>query len=324
MLTKSMIHFALIAFTLFAMLSSNIAEANTASSLYYTISRVWFDPSYIYIVYEKKRVTSHYSLSDIHGTVVKEKSELFLSKLSRESGEGSKVFSLNNGEEATSIIYRDEDFNIISVAEGVRLSGNKKSLTFPMCKEPIWANQGGTRQDIIRVRNRLLFCGVLFDQSGDLVLEIPKSIAHVIENDYQENHFLLDPLVAISAISNDNLLIVRPNPGSHITELKIGAWSLNMENMDAEMKWVKHVLPPSPGGYEFDTYRAYSPANFVLRPVAFGDKSVLLCTEARCERVNVHDKSSFLVVDEEQRQLIEIVPGYILDKLSITVNTSNY
>jgi hypothetical protein len=298
-----------------------MAEALTKSSLSYTVDRVWFDSDYIYIVYEKKHVTSHYSMSDIHGTVLKEKSEIFLSRLLREVGEGSKVYNLENAEEATSIIYRDKEFDISSVGDGVRFAGRNNSMTLQRCKEPIWTKQGAFRQDVIRVRDRLLFCGVLFEQSGEPLLKIPKSIARMIESDYQENHFPLDQLVALSAISNDNLIIVRPDPSSHIVELKIGVWPLFS---DKEMKWVIRGLPTSQGGYEVDTYRAYSPESFVLRPAADEDKSILLCNEARCERINLHDKYSIVIVDEEKRNLIEIISGTMMANPSVIVHTSNY
>lgn len=304
---------------LLMLLSSGMAEAFTKTSLSYIVDRVWFDADSIYIIYEKEKVTSHYSLSDIHGTVLREESELFLSRLPREAGEGVKVFSLENREDATSIIYRDKEFDISFVGEKVKLVGSKKSVTLPKCSMPVWTKQGGARQDVIRVRNRLLYCGLLFDPSGDLVLEIPKSVTSVIEREHQDHPSLFNPLQIIPAISNGNLLTVRVDPDGANAEMKIGVWPLST---DKKMKWLNHILPPSPGGYEIDTYRSYSPASFVLRPVASEDKSILLCNETRCERINLHDKYSIVIVDEEEGQLIEIMSGIRMLTPSVTIYTS--
>lgn len=321
MLTRQLMPLTLLVFTVLMLLSSNMAEAFTKNSLSYTINRVWFDSNHIYIVYEKKRVTTRYSTMDIHGTVLEEKSAVFISRLPRETSEGLRVFDLESLEDATSIIYRDKEFDIASVGDGVRLSADKKSVTLPNCKESIWFPQYGGRQDVIRVRNRLLFCGMLFNASGDFVLEIPKSVTNAIERDYQDHPSPFYPLKIISAISNNNFLIMRADLGGPVKELKIGIWSLNA---DKEMRWEKLVLPPSSKGYEVDTYRAYSPASFVLRPVAAGDKSILICNEARCERLSLHDRYSVVIIDEGQRKLIEITSGTMTGAPSVTVYTSNY
>jgi hypothetical protein len=308
-------------FAFFVLLSSNMAEAYTESELYYTIDRVWFDSISIYIVYTKKRVTSRYSMSDIHGTVIGEKSEIFLNRLPREVGGNSRIYKLDEIEDATSIIYRDKDFDIASVGDGVRLSGGKKTTAPPKCMESIWFPLHGTRQEVIRVRNRLLYCGMLFDPSGDFALEIPKSVTGVVESDHHDHPSFIFPLLILSAISNDNLLIMRADPIGPVTELRIGVWPLNSNK---EMKWVKYALPASPGGYEVLTSQVYSPTSFVLRPVLIDDKSVLLCNEARCERISIHDRYSVLIVDEEQKKVIEILPGYMLKKPEVSVYTSSY
>ena len=85
-------------------------------------------------------------------------------------------------------------------------------MTLPDCIGTIWFPRDSIRQKVIRVGDQLLFCGELFDRSGDLILQIPKSISHVIEKDYQEHPGMsLFPLIVLvrDEYSPENLASAR-------------------------------------------------------------------------------------------------------------------
>ncbi len=285
-----------------AMSAGNLAEAATKESLSYTIKRVWIDSDNLYLLYEKKLEKIRYSLADIHGTIEKEENKLLLKRvpIGDVGVGGESLVNLENGEDASLLIYRDNDFDISTVGTNVKLIINETKKVFPRCNEPVWSSQ-----DVIRVRERLLFCGMIF--ADDQLLKIPTAVALSVEQYSHTQGNLLLPLVSLSAISNNNLLIVSPDLGVSVSEFQIGIWPLTA---DKEVKWVKSTLPYSPGGYRFDNHRDYSPAGFVLRPVADGANWVLLCDEVGCKQASVRSQYSILAVDQEKKRLIEIEPRY--------------
>src|SRR4051812_49336560 len=91
--------------TVLATLSSGSAVGITKGLVSYTLQRMWSDSSDIYVVYNVRRQTINYSLSDIDGTVTSRTDKVQLMRVSKDALAQSSVIKLPREGVSTALLY---------------------------------------------------------------------------------------------------------------------------------------------------------------------------------------------------------------------------
>lgn len=280
----------------------------------YRIDKAWFDGSGIYVKYLRNNNTSIWIPFIVHDEFsIFNRNNYFIYRLPRSELLQTKItIDLNDAAPIKkNIIYKDNDFsieiNVDNISDKSKASiiyGKNKTTTLLNCNE-IWF------LGPIRINEQLFYCGVLFDQSGEIILKIPDTIIKLIQTDYR------DRLKASGdsesnvnlfkyAIQNNKLHIIGgAEPGLANSTLRFAVWPLNGS---ADLSWQEIPLSIKP---EFDMIdngaNTYSPSRFVVKPGSEA-KVILICEETKCDEVLFNDKSvnTYLIVDGSKRQLITL------------------
>lgn len=329
----------------------------------YVIQRAWFDSDFLYILYKKSQQTIHYSSRDIDGTIAKKQSNYFIKQLPRASLKESESTILEDGESAPSIIYRDKDFILTTNENGdeTKLVGRNSSKTLLTCTGSNWsANEAIRVQNQLfycgvlfdKSGNRVWEVPKTTTQKNEsefppghpgppqgrqrhpvpvlspngfsapprgMTPRIEPSVLEKIGHEFYSKYPVY-PVTLFSVLSKGQLLTTRIT-GNLVRELVVNILPFDKSE---ELKWVQNLLPNSASGYGLQNQsHVYSPSGFVLSPSYVGGQWIQLCDESSCKRIDVHEDYAYLVVDDEQKQVILLVQNN-MRLPAIAVKVLNY
>ncbi|WP_156302386.1 hypothetical protein [Methylogaea oryzae] len=302
------------------------AEASAATKSYHTykIDRAWFDSAYIYLLYKDRFAEVSYDTNDINGTLVKEESKQLIKRIPRTETRESRTINLETGDAADSAIYVDSDFAIYKTDTGVMLSGRSTSTLLPPCERTMWLHNSP-----IRMGDRLFYCGIFFNASGNIVSDIPQPVTHAIEQKAHPREAktavlsALLPTSLLFAFAEEKLLVTLHRPGSPIIrELDIAAWNIER---DQAVSWHKTFLPESVSGYKLlNSAAAYCPKGGVLLQTSPLDKGeIILCDETKCTSLGFHTGFAYLLIDNDSKEIFAISQNNLTSPLAM-VTVSGY
>ena len=276
----------------------------------YQIERAWFDSARVYVLYRMNRIEEHYSLRDVHGTILKEDSAERLASYSRSELPEGAAIELGEGKSADSLVYEDADFSVKVVGREATLSGRRMTGDVLVCQN------GDIASGPIRWRDTLYYCGMFYSSSGNVVNAVPDKVVQSMtagwSSDEQKKSRFFEPFKLVFCLDRDGALLVTRSLAV-VSPLKLGVWRIDAKDVE----WTT-ISPAGAGDALFvaNGVKAYSPNSIVLRD---GVSRWITCQPSGCRLIDGLSASiSYLLVDDQAGEAIALsLPNLTQPRLSV-------
>jgi len=302
-------------------LLSPVAEAATKTTTTYEIERAWFDTAHLYVLYKEEIARVRYSLSDVHGSILSEKSNLRISSYSRPELSDGSMIPLKSGDSAESVVYKDADFVITNVSRSqIVMSGKKIEGSVPICQ-----NQAATGWPM-ESQDGIFFCGALYSPLGNVSWSLPESVLQAIKTGLKSTAPSLISTLAGEAKAaycfegKGRLSAVAVSVNS--ASLKIATWVIGTN----DVSWNSVAVgPPGSTALAVNGVMAYSPNRIVLKVQSGGDVYWAECRKEECTRISdLVANGSYLLLDDEAAQAVAIsIPDLTKPRMNVQIRHSD-
>ena len=264
----------------------------TKHSVTYQIERAWFDSARVYVLYKMNRIEEHYSLRDVHGTILKEESAKRLVSYSRSALPDGAAIELGEGKSADTLVYEDADFSVKVVGREATLSGRRMTRDVPVCQNR------DVESGPIRWRDTLYYCGMFYSSSGSVVNAVPDKVMQSMTAGWSPDEQkkavdFFEQFKLVFCLDRDGALLVTQSLAV-VSPLKLGVWRIDA----TDMEWT--TLSPAGAGvalFVANDIKAYSPNSVVLRDRMY---RWIACQPSGCRPMDGPSAStSYLLVDDE-------------------------
>jgi hypothetical protein len=269
----------------------------TKHSVTYQIERAWFDPARVYVLYKMSRAEEHYSLRDVHGTILKEESAERLVSYSRSELPDGAAIELGEGKSAESLVYEDADFSVKVVGREATLSGRRMARDVLVCQNRDVASGP------IRWRDTLYYCGVFYSSSGNVVKAVPDKVVQSMTAGWSSEEKKsrdFEQFKLVFCLDREGALLVT-RLLAVVSPLKLGVWRIDAKDVE----WTT-LSPAGVGAALFvaNGVKAYSPNSIVLRD---GMDRWIACQPSGCRLIDEPRASgSYLLVDDQAGEAIAL------------------
>jgi hypothetical protein len=282
-------------------MAAPLASAGTGKSTGYQIDRAWFDAERVYVVYAKDIAKEHYSIRDVHGTIVKEEKTTWIASFPRAQLADGIVLELKAEKPTPSIVYKEKDFSIATLGARSILSGREIDGAAPICEK-----QEDTGWPI-RWRDTIFYCGSLYSLSGHQEWTVPAAVLQAIgDKSRSSSRSALEDLAQrkpVFCMGSGNQFFVASSLGTSAT-LQLGSWSVGQ----SEISW--RTVPVGPQGAKASVANgvlAYSPNRIVLKVENDHESHWAQCDDSKCDAIGkLNAGLSYLLLDDKAREAIAL------------------
>jgi len=305
--------FCVLAVIVMSVLLARQTPAATKLETTYRVQRAWFDAENVYVVYKKDLAKQHYSILDVHGTIVDEGSTIWMVSFPRSKLADGSMLQLKDDEPAKSVVYRDGDFTIATSGTRSVLSGRQIDGTKPICEK---------REDTgwpIRWHATIFYCGSLYSLSGHHEWEVPESLLQTIGAESRSSSRTaiegLGQRKPVFCMESGNRFVVASSLGILAT-LRLGIWMVGQ----SAITW--NTIPVGPQGATAlvaNGVVAYSPNRIVLKVKNDQATYWAQCLESQCNAIGMlNTDDSYLLLDDNAREAIALsIPNLTRPELRV-------